>query len=66
MQFVILTPSNASNLKILLLMEMHYSLIDKYCLKVCCGRDKNWLHTKVSIVILEKTLKSSMHINQSE
>ena len=63
MQFVILTPSNASNLKILLLMEMHYLLIEKYCLKVCCGRDKNWLHTKVSIVILEKTLKSSIHIN---
>ena len=54
MQFVILKPSNASNLKILLLMEMHYLLIEKYCLKVCCGRDKNWLHTKVSIVILEK------------
>ena len=56
MQFVISTPSNASNLKILSvsLMEMHYSLIEKYCLKVCCGRDKNWLHTKVSIVILEK------------
>ena len=34
MQFVISTPSNASNLDILLLMEMNYSLIEK-CRSKC-------------------------------